>query len=184
MIILPHDRIESAIELLKSGQIGIMLCDTIFGIVGTAPDTEQSIKHAKGRGEEHPFLQLIDRAWFTTLSAIPFPEQLSPYWPGPLTVITHTSNNRSTAFRAPDGDMLHLVQSVGTPIFSTSANLSGTPYHGDQNRLINEFEGRVDFFIPTKKEFCDRTPSTIINITTNPFTIVRKGRVHIPEHLL
>ncbi len=184
MIILPHDDIERTIEFLQSGQIGIMLCDTIFGIVGAVPETEQAIKDAKGRGEDHPFLQLIDPTWFNTLSTIPFPEQLTPYWPGPLTVITETQNQNTTAFRAPDGDMLHLVQAVDTPIFSTSANLSGTPYHGEQERLINEFEGRVDFFVPTKKELIDRTPSTIINITTNPFTMVRKGRVVIPDHLL
>ncbi len=184
MIMLPHDDIHSAIEPLKLGHIGIMLCDTIFGIVGAVPQTEQAIKDAKGRGEDHPFLQLIDPTWFNTLSTIPFPEQLTPYWPGPLTVITETQNQNTTAFRAPSGEMLNLVQSVGVPIFSTSANLSGTPYHGNQDRLIKEFEGRVDFFLPTKKELLDRTPSTIINITTHPFTIVRKGRVTIPEHLL
>ncbi len=184
MIILPYDDILSAVDPLKNGKIGIMLCDTIFGIVGAVPHTEDLIKEAKGRGESHPFLQLIDPSWFSQLSTEPLPQQLAPFWPGPLTIITNTGEERTTAFRAPDGDMLKLVSTVGVPIFSTSANISGTPYHGDQERLIREFENRVDFFLPTKKEPSDRTPSTIINITTKPFTLVRKGRVVISEHLL
>lgn len=185
------------VEPLQQGKIGIMLCDTIFGIVGIAPDTEEPIKRAKGRGEAHPFLQLIAPEWFSTYSSLAWPHKLTPYWPGPLTVITTTSvppharpsstaalphaeaTPHTTAFRAPKGSLLTLVRAVGKPLYSTSANISGTPYHGNPKQLIDEFHNRVDFFVHTTAE-PSKTPSTIIDITTTPFTLVRPGQTTLP----
>ena len=75
-------------RLLAGGGVAIVPCDTIYGIVGVAPDTEQRIRAIKGRGEDKPFLQLLaERSWVSRLSEGDIPEALGRHWPGPLTVI-------------------------------------------------------------------------------------------------
>ncbi len=75
-------------QVLAGGGVAIVPCDTMYGIVGIAPDTEDRIRRIKGRGEDKPFLQLIAHAsWIAQMSDAPVPPGLSRYWPGPLTLV-------------------------------------------------------------------------------------------------
>ncbi len=180
MIIYKNESIDTVIADLTEGKIGIMLCDTIYGIVGVAPEAESRIQEAKGRGESHPFLQLIHPSWFSQYSKIPLPPELAFYWPGPLTIVTEHRCGGTTAFRAPREPLLELVKQVGKPIYSTSANISGEPYKGEIDSMIEDFAGRVDFFIPSQREPSSQA-STIISIVSKPFTLIRPGAVELPE---
>ena len=44
--------LDALVEVLESGGIVIMPCDTIYGFVGVAPDTEGKIRELKGRQEK------------------------------------------------------------------------------------------------------------------------------------
>ena len=47
--------IQRAVGVLSSYGVAILPCDTIYGIVGVAPETEGRIRSIKGRGEDKPF---------------------------------------------------------------------------------------------------------------------------------
>ena len=75
------------LSILGSGGVVVMPCDTIYGLVGVAPDTEDRLRTIKGRGERS-FLRLIGSPdWLPGFTDVPLPESLRGYWPGPLTLI-------------------------------------------------------------------------------------------------
>ena len=47
------------VRILKGGGVVIAPGDTMYGLIGIAPETEDRLRRVKGRGEDKPFLQLI-----------------------------------------------------------------------------------------------------------------------------
>src|SRR5512147_1708760 len=76
------------ISILASGGAVIAPGDTMYGLIGLAPESEARIRAIKGRGEDKPFLQLIgDAGWVGLFSDAAVPERIAARWPGPLTVV-------------------------------------------------------------------------------------------------
>lgn len=117
------------VEVLSGGGVAIIPCDTVYGIVGAAPATEQRIRSIKGRGEDKPFLQLIpDASWVLRMSDREAPAALARHWPGPLTLVLPARRGGTVALRVPDSVFLRdLLIAIGQPLFSTSVNRSGLP---------------------------------------------------------
>ena len=117
MIVTKEDSFTKAIDILESGGVIIVPCDTIYGILGKAPESDKRIREIKGRGEYKPFLQLVSSIIrFNELSVIPFPKELEEYWSGPLTVVTTVKSGGTIAFRLPDDIYLQdIVSHMETP---------------------------------------------------------------------
>ena len=65
------------VDVLRSGGVVVMPCDTMYGFVGVAPDTEARIRALKGR-EEKSFLQLIPSSdWLQRFTDFTLPEPLA-----------------------------------------------------------------------------------------------------------
>ena len=47
------------VRILAGGGVAIAPGDTMYGLIGIAPDAEGRLRGVKGRGEDKPFLQLI-----------------------------------------------------------------------------------------------------------------------------
>jgi L-threonylcarbamoyladenylate synthase len=157
----------------------IMPCDTIYGLVGVAPDTEARIRALKGR-QEKSFLQLIPSAqWLPRFTAASLPEPLRSYWPGPLTII-FPSQSTTVALRVPDDERLQtLMRALDRPLYSTSVNRSGSPALWRIEEIVRDFEAEVDLVIDAG-DLPSRQPSTILDTTSRPFRILREGAVRIP----
>jgi L-threonylcarbamoyladenylate synthase len=166
---------------LARGGVAIIPCDTMYGIVGTAPETEERIRRVKGRGETKPFLQLIAQAsWVARISEAPLPSTLSKYWPGPLTVVFPLRGGGTAALRLPDSPLLRsLMESVGKPLYSTSVNRAGQEPIFDVGRIKEEFEQDVDLVFDAGN-LPPGPPSTLVDITCRPYKILRAGAVKIP----
>lgn len=162
-----------------------MPCDTIYGLVGIAPDTEETIRSIKGRGESKPFLQLVgDASWVQRYSTMPVPAALRQLWPGPLTLIFPSIGGGTAAFRVPnDGLLVSVLSRVGSPVFSTSVNRSGESPRGRISEIVGRFEHEVSLVVDAG-DLENRLPSTIVDLTTKPYTVVRQGCLHIPPELL
>lgn len=170
----------ACIDALKLGEIVIVPCDTIYGILGAVPEGDQRIRMVKGRGETKPFLQLILTEWITGLAADPVPEELLAMWPGPLTLVVRHREGGTAAYRSPEDRFLRkLLTGVGRPLYSTSVNRSGSNPINDPDRIISEFLHDVSVIVDggTLEE---RLPSTILDITVKPWKVLRQGACSVP----
>jgi L-threonylcarbamoyladenylate synthase len=167
--------------VLENAGVVIMPCDTIYGFVGTAPDTDGKIRNLKGRGEKS-FLRLIpDVSWLERYTERMMPPELKSYWPGPLTVIFPAKKRGSVALRIPDDPLLlEVMNRLGQALFSTSVNISGKQALWRIQEICSAFESKVDLVVAAG----DRPqgiPSTIVDITAKPYRLLRRGVVDLPE---
>jgi len=187
MVIRSADRRKEGllVKILSAGGVVIMPCDTIYGIVGRAPDTEKRIRAAKGRGETNPFLMLIESERDVgRLSDMELDRGVAALWPGPLTVVIQARAGGTVAVRVPsDQSLRRLIGRVGAPLYSTSVNRSGQPSLAIIAEIVREFEHRVDLIVDGG-DIPGREPSTLLDVTTRPFRILREGACKVPPALL
>jgi L-threonylcarbamoyladenylate synthase len=173
------------LEVLAGGGVVIMPCDTIYGIVGVAPASEERIRALKGR-EQKSFLQLIASAdWLSRFSDLELPQGLSTFWPGPLTLIVPARGSSGTvALRVPDDPLLReLLQELDRPLYSTSVNRSGEPALWRIEDIAAAFESSLDLLVDAG-DLEGRLPSTILDLTSSPIRILRQGALQVPQELL
>lgn len=184
MILSKENSFEEIIDTLENNGVVIVPCDTIYGILGKSPETDSKIREIKGRGEAKPFLHLISSViQFNELSVIPFPKNLEKYWPGPLTVVTTVKQGGTIAYRLPSDRFLQdIVSHMESSLYSTSVNMSGENHLWKITDIIEKFEDRVDLIVDGG-DFEGRKPSTVIDITSVPYKIIRQGALELPVGL-
>jgi L-threonylcarbamoyladenylate synthase len=174
------------VQVLLSGGVAIAPGDTMYGLIGVVPGTEERIRRIKGRGEDKPFLQLLpDQSWVARVSDMAVPARLSRHWPGPLTMIFPDRAAGTVALRVPDSLFLrNLLLAVNAPLFSTSVNRAGQAPVASVEAMQREFEKEVDLILdagPTPAGL----PSTLLDITVRPFRVLRQGALRLsPDELL
>lgn len=183
---------------LKSGKIGVIPTDTIYGIVGSAliPKTVERIYKLKKRDTGKPFIILIssseDLKIFNISISVKIEQFLKKIWPGKVSVILdlpeknnlkylHRGTN-SLSFRLPDNPSLIKLLKISGPLVSPSANLEGEKESESIDQAKKYFGGNVDFYIDGGK--IKSKPSTLIKIKNNEITILRKGAVEIEDSSL
>lgn len=173
-----------AASVLKKGGVAVLPCDTIYGIVGVAPETRDRILDLKGRDEHRPFLMLVaDPSWIKPFSDAELPLTLRPFWPGPLTVLFPGKSGGKTGFRMPEDPFLtKILALLGKPLFSTSVNVAGRPHLWKSADIVREFGSRVDLVVDAG-DLPEGVPSTVVDITVSPFRLVRQGALHLPERI-
>lgn len=172
-------------DILTKQGVVILKCDTIYGLTGIAPGTREQISRIKNRNPGKPMLQLIpDKSWITRYSHHPLPPALSGFWPGALTIIIPLKESGSVGLRVPDDSFLqNLLYRINKPLFSTSVNREGDEPLGKIMEIISEFEHEVDLIVDSG-DVKENIPSTVLDITSTPYRIIRQGRVIIPPDLL
>lgn len=176
--------VDRCVSALNDGKVIIIPTDTVYGfsgIVDEVHNTAEIIKKIKGRAETKPFIQLIgtpEEIFNYTSDEIP--ESLLKLWPGPLTVIVHNKyNSGNTAYRCPhDPWLIEILKKVKHPVYSTSANRSGSPIIEKIDILEKEFSTEVDLIIDDG----DRVgllASTIVTIENGIVKVLRQGSVVI-----
>jgi L-threonylcarbamoyladenylate synthase len=169
------------IKILKKNGVVIAKCDTVYGILGIAPDTGERIRSIKKREMSKHFLMLIsDVSWVRKLTNQKVPPKLSKHWPGPLTIIFSTKNAETVALRVPADPLIaRILAKLGKPLYSTSVNLSNEPHIGDIQAIADQFATSVDCIIDSGN--CEQgVPSTIVDVSGKQYKIVRQGTLSIP----
>lgn len=104
------------------------------------------------------------------------PEVLHEHWPCPLTCILPNREGEGTsAIRVPkDPFIQELLTRLGSPIYSTAVN----PPHGfsitNITDIIFTYKEKVQAIVVDPLRQRD-TPSTLIDCTTTPYTLLRCG---------
>lgn len=123
--------IARAAELVKRGEVVAFPTDTVYGLMAL-PGSAARIYEAKRRPAEKRLIAMATSldAFSALVAVTPEAEALARrHWPGPLTlVLRERAGPGSLGVRVPDHPVaLALLEAVGRPVLTTSANLSGRP---------------------------------------------------------
>lgn len=194
------DKTKKAVEVLKNGGIVIFPTDTAIGI-GCRIDNAKAIEglfRIRRRSKSKPLLALVNSVAMAEKYLYPIPEKVKDkliknYWPGELTIILKSKINKvsklvtggtnTLGVRFPDNPkLLALINAVGVPIVAPSANFAGekTPFRFED--LNSELVRQVDYVLNEKTSppaGGEKSVSTVIDCTVEPWKIIREGAVKI-----
>lgn len=173
-------------NMLQEEKVLILPTDTIYGISGVVNKTQERIFNIKGRESDKKLITLISSPLdIYKITSDFIPKNILSLWPAPLTIIVHskTTPEETIAVRCPKDKWLRqVIKECGSPIYSTSVNISGYPSLTSISTIIEEFENKVDLIVDAgdnKKTL----PSTIIAISKEKdrykVKIIRQGEVKI-----
>ena len=180
---------------VQRGQLIVIPTDTVYGIAADAFDADAvtALLAAKGRGREMPPPVLISAATTLDALAIEVPDYaralVKEFWPGPLTVVCKQQASlrwdlgdaRGTvAIRMPDHEVtLELLERTG-PLAVSSANKTGQLPARDVD-AAEEMLGEHVALIVDAGPTLDLDPSTIVDVTTSPGRVLRRGVLSLEE---
>ena len=192
-LILPADKpaaIESAVALLKEGEIIAFPTDTVYGLASDAFHAPGIIKlfEAKGRDSNKAISILIgsnDQIKSVTNHMTKLARKLTErFWPGGLTVIVPRketlpeliSTTKNIGIRMPNHPVaLELLTTFG-PLATTSANLSGGSNPQSAIDVFDQLNGRVPLIL--NGGICPGgIPSTVVDCTGDKPVILRLGAI-------
>lgn len=186
-----EEEIEKCAELLRSGKVIIYPTDTVWGIGcdATNEDAVKRIYEIKQRQESKSMLVLLEKFERVPLYVEKIPLiawDLVPYTERPTTFIYPGARNIARNMIPADGTIAirivrnsfcqKIINALGRPIVSTSANISGTTAPSTFATIASEILKAVDYIVP--ESFADSTdfkPSRIIKFMDDyNFCIVRE----------
>jgi L-threonylcarbamoyladenylate synthase len=185
------DVITEAASVIRAGGLVVYPTETVYGLGADASSNKaaEKIFELKGRKAEKPIpiaVNSIDMAR-QIAELTPAAEVLfKKFLPGPLMIIVKVKPNVSKLITAGTGKVgirvpnhpvaLKLIDFVGGPITSTSANLSGKPAPLTVKEALEQLGGKVDIALDAGK--CKLgVPSTVVDATTRKLKILRKGPI-------
>ncbi|MDN3904077.1 L-threonylcarbamoyladenylate synthase [Arthrobacter sp. YD2] len=175
----------------------VLPTDTVYGIGADAfsPQAVATLLAAKGRGRSMPPPVLIPRLQTMDGLATDIPEDArrlaEAFWPGGLTLIFHAQPSLSwdlgdtlgtVALRMPDDRIALDLLGVTGPLAVSSANRTGSPAAQTAAEAQGQLAESVEVYLeaghrPAAKE--DGIPSTIVDATSEPMRVVRRGAVSL-----
>ena len=179
------------VDILKNGGIIIYPTDTVyaFGCDIFQPKAIEKICRLKHIEPKKSMLSIVcqdlsDISQYAKVSNSIF-KLLKRNLPGAFTFILNGSsslpsslkNRKTIGIRVPKNYIaLEIVRALGNPIFTTSIITADdlTEYETDPELLRERYESMVDLVI--NGGYGDHTPSTIIDCTEEPPTIIRQGK--------
>jgi L-threonylcarbamoyladenylate synthase len=185
-----------AIRILADGGLVAFPTDTVYGVGAHAfqPDAVERIYTVKIRPRDKAIPILLARADDLPLVAERVPEGAwllaERFWPGGLTLVLPkkagvpdvvSAGGPTVAVRVPDHPVsLALMAALGAPLAATSANLSGHPSPVTAVEVQAELGGRIELILDGGR--CPGgVPSTVLDLTTDPPTILRAGAIAVEE---
>jgi L-threonylcarbamoyladenylate synthase len=184
------DVMTEAASAIRAGGLVVYPTETVYGLGADASSGKaiNKIFKLKGREAEKPIpiaVNSIDMA-SQVAELTPAAKVLFKFLPGPLMIVARAKPNVSklitagtgrVGIRVPDHPVaLKLIDFVGGPITSTSANLSGKPAPLTVREALEQLGGKVDVALDAGK--CKLgVPSTVVDATTRKLKILRKGPI-------
>ncbi|CAA9442524.1 MAG: Threonylcarbamoyl-AMP synthase [uncultured Rubrobacteraceae bacterium] len=139
-------------ELLRKGGVGLVPTETVVGLVAGQTGLSRLFE-IKGRDPGKPIALLcgsVDEALALARRAPPLARSLAGrFWPGPLTLVLDGPHDETVGLRVPDHPTVQEVLAAhGTPIYATSANLSGELAPAAPEHVDLRVTDATDFAVP------------------------------------
>lgn len=189
--ILSLEIAEVATDCLLDGGIVAIPTETVYGLVvdATNPAAVERLYAIKGRDRGKPTTIFIESqrelASLVRNLSTDVRRMLEAFWPGALTVVferrgedlRHLSPDSTLGVRLPNHSIsLSLLQELHRPMASTSANPTGAPPARSANE-IEQYLGRGVHMILDVGKLPARPPSTIVDVTEQPYRLLREGAI-------
>lgn len=189
--------IEFAAKVIKKGGLVAFPTETVYGLGANAldPAATRKIFEAKHRPADNPLIvHIAQLRQLKTLTKM-VPERVQDklarkLWPGPVTFLLFKSqlvpdvvsgNTDKVAIRMPAHPVaLALIRKAGVPIAAPSANTSTRPSPTKATHVLEDLKGRIDVILDGGDAFFG-VESTIIDCTSNPYTLLRPGAFTLEE---
>ncbi len=189
-----HDRplIEQAGAIIRAGGLVAFPTETVYGLGADAynPVALQRIFQAKGRPAWDPLIvhvatpqQILELTSGIPDLALPL---IQRFMPGSLTLILPKSDRVSTiitagrdtvGIRMPSHPVAQaLIRASGVPIAAPSANRFGRPSPTNADHVLHDLAGAIEAVLDGG-ETPRGVESTILDLTTDPPTLLRPGAV-------
>ncbi len=186
--------VDAALSVLARGGIILYPTDTIYGLGVDArnPDALTKLYTLKGRQDNKPVSVLVpDMETANALGIFNEAAQVlaTHFFPGPLTLVVplrpgatlRTCHNQHTVgIRVINHPFCQTLSvTAGFPLPATSANRSGQPTGATIPEILNQFGAAandIDLIIDAGN-LPGGTPSTVIDTTTSPPTLIRAGAI-------
>ena len=188
--------LSGAAELIAAGSLVAVPTETVYGLAGNGLDVEavERIYEVKGRPEVKPLSLMVPGPEAMELYCGDVPPQARAlaerFWPGPLTIILASkplvpeivrAGGATVGLRCPDHpDTLELLRRCGVPLAAPSANPSGAPSPKTAGEVLSYFDGLIEGVIDGGECGLGRE-STIIDLSSRPFRILRQGALPAEE---
>lgn len=183
-------------KIIRQNGVVIFPAKCLYGIAAKALDQTavQKVFDLKQRPQNNPILVLIpNRKHLEELvTSIPRAAEklMDAFWPGNLTLIFKAKKHVPDILTAGTGKIgirvpIHpvakaLVQSLGSPVTGTSANLSGQDSCFQTNRLDPFITEHADLILDAGT-LKGGKGSSIVDITQSPPVILREGEVSFEQ---
>ncbi len=180
------------VSLIKTGGVGILPTDTIYGLVGSAliPKAVKRIYKIRARDLGKPMIILIASGkqvrLFGARPSVFARRVIKKVWPGPVSIILSCKSKKflylhrgkkSLAFRVPAHNGLRNFLKKTGPLVAPSANMAGKPPAQTIMQARAYFGNAIDFYISGKKR--KSAPSTVISLTKGKLIMKRKGLISV-----
>ena len=174
------DNLQSSVQIVKSGGVGIIKTDTIYGFVASAFNESAVERVYKIKHRSTAKKCIILAADYEQLKPFNikdyhvYKNKVNKYWPGPYSLILPvfgddyrylTLGTPDLAFRVPQNDQLtdYLLQTG--PLIAPSANLESELTVESAQQAEQIFKDSVDFIVDGGKVINNK-PSNLINMQT------------------
>jgi len=188
--------IVAAVKVLQNGGIIAYLTDTLYGLGGDARSVIaiEKIFSLKGRTTEKALPVIVGEKEIAEKYVAEIPpvaaKLIEQFWPGPLTLIFKAAAHvppeligysGKIAMRLPAAKLAREIsRNLGAPIIATSANRSGEPALNSAEQIAEIFGEQLALILDSGPPLQTK-PSTIIDVTTQPPSLVRAGAVPLAE---
>ena len=181
---------------LRANKLLAYPTETVYGL-GSAPTVPAlaALAQLKGRPEGKPFLLLISSRRMAEEWGLVFTASATAlsdaFWPGPLTLVLRGGEGRlPEELRGREGGIAvrytshqgiaRLVEALGEPLTSTSANRPGNPPAPGADRLMEVFgpeERNGELLVLDGGVLGNVPPSTLVDCTDLMPRLVREGAI-------
>ena len=187
--------IAKVVKVLQDGGLVIYPTDTVYALGCDALNVRavEKICKIKGVNPQKSNLSIIcydlsNLSEYAKVSNAAF-KLMKRYLPGPYTFILPTSselpkiykNRKEVGIRVPDNQIVRtIVQELGNPLLTMSVHDDEDEvmeYSTDPELIDEKYEGKVDIVIDGG--YGGIEPSTVIDCTSDEFSIIRQGKGEI-----
>lgn len=186
------DELRTAAGILNNDGVVVLPTETVYGI-GTNFLSDKGLNklyELKNRPVNKPISVLISNKEMINKVAKNITERqwkvISKFFPGPLTIVLDkqdylsdilTAGLNTIGVRMPDNEIaLKLIELVGVPIATSSANISGEPAFTNLSSIREVFKDKIDYYIDGGDSKIG-VASTVVRVTDDDVIILREGTI-------
>lgn len=189
---IDYTKLKEPAQIIKNGGIVVFPTETVYGIGtnGLSADSVKKLYEVKRRNFNKPISLLVNNMEMIEQIAKDINKLeyalMEAFFPGPFTIILKkrkcipnivTANKDTVGIRMPSGEIARkLIEYANVPIATPSANISGKPSGTKIEKIMEDFEGKVNYFIDGGTSRIG-IASTIVQVIDNIPHILRQGAI-------